>query len=194
MIWSDLLPFSLYPFIVLLLLPASFCSFFSSSLSPDRFLPSQVIDSSESYWQLWGSSYLNCRGGCGKLSHPTTHTLPLSDLSICRHKQGLLKPKYLSPVFVPVGPRCPVRHLPVPRRQQLLRTHHPGLCDDVATRGCGSRGLLRSAQKVSNLAFHSADCSCLVQRAAAGLGGCRPRLGLIQTKLEVGVRGEEKLL
>lgn len=91
----------------------------------------------------------------------------------------------ISSVFVLVGPWRPLCHLPLPWRQQLLRPHHPGLCDDVTARGCGGRRLLWAAPKVSTPSSHSAHHACMVPRAAAGLGRRGPLLGLSMMNHEV---------
>lgn len=80
--------------------------------------------------------------------------------------------------FVLPGPRRPGSYLPLPRRQQLLRPHHPGLRDDVAPRSFGGGGFLRAAEEVPAPSFPPAALQGAVPREAAGLGGKSPGLGV----------------
>lgn len=144
---------------------------------------------------------MNCGGSLGKTVHPhgpfctDAHinlTYPLTNPAYllfdrgccCQYVHLILRSpsvySYDPSLFVLLGPWRALCHLPLPWRQQLLRPHHPGFCDDVAARGRGSRHLLRAAPKVSTAAFHPADRTCLVPRTVARLGGKRPRLGLIE--------------
>lgn len=140
------------------------------------------------------SSYLECRAKLVEsLSQPTTHLVPLLDnykknwlrfdnerSCLCQNVDNLLwSPLFIISLFVFVGPRCPLCHLPLPWRQQLLRPNYSGLCDDVATGGCGSCHLLRPPPTVSIASLHAAHHACLVPRAAAGLHRRHPLLGLI---------------
>lgn len=187
--------FVLFPWLLHL-----FCSFCPSLLLS---LPSVTGD-----WQLWGlrktcqplliwtvkGDWEKSRYGPVPSSAPWAYAnTHMHTVIICSHwllcflteiQAGDAK---ICPVFVFVltGSWRSLCHLSLPWWQQLLCPYHPGVCDDVTARGCGGCSLLWALPKISTPSSHSAHYTCMVPRAAAGLGRRRPRLGLSKMNHEV---------